>query len=347
MKKVGILTGGGDAPGLNAVIRAVVYKADTEGYEVIGIKDGWAGLIENKTMALAKKDVAGLHCVGGTIVGTSRTNPFKTEDGPAKVLRNFNKLGLSGLIAAGGEDTLGAAYKLFQEGLKVVGVPKTIDNDLSCTDQTFGFDTAVSIATEAIDRLHTTAKSHHRILIVEIMGRHAGWITLESGLAGGAHIILIPEVKVNIDEVCQIIKNRYENGENYAIIAASEGATFEMEKGATTAHVLQTKELDEFGHVRLGGIGKTLEKILLKATGFEARSVVLGHLQRGGSPTAFDRNLGTELGVKAMKLAAQEKFGQMATLYKGEITSVDLAKAVGELKTVPLEIYEMAKLFFG
>jgi len=241
---------------------------------------------------------------------------------------------------------LGAAYKLFQEGLKVVGVPKTIDNDLSCTDQTFGFDTAVSIATEAIDRLHTTAKSHHRILIVEIMGRHAGWIALESGLASGAHVILIPEVKVNLDEVCEIIKRRYENGENYCLIAASEGATFEME-GTATAHILQAKELDEFGHVRLGGIGKALEKILSKTTGFEARSVVLGHLQRGGSPTAFDRNLGTRLGVKAMDLVAKEKFGQMAALYKGEVTNVDLARAVGELKTVPKELYEMAKLFFG
>lgn len=346
MKKVGILTGGGDAPGLNAVIRAVVCKADAEGYEVVGIKDGWAGLLERETMSLTKKDVAGIHSVGGTIVGTSRTNPFKTEDGPDKALKNFNQLGLTALIAAGGDDTLGAAYKLFQEGLKVVGVPKTIDNDLSCTDQTFGFDTAVSIATEAIDRLHTTAKSHHRILIVEIMGRHAGWIALESGLAGGAHVILIPEVKVNIDEVCQTIKNRYENGENYAIIAVSEGATFEMEK-VSTDYILQTKELDEFGHVRLGGIGKTLEKILSKATGFEARSVILGHLQRGGTPTAFDRNLGTRLGVKAMELVAQEKFGQMAALYKGEIISVNLAEAVGELKTVPEERYEVAKLFFG
>ncbi|MBU0567696.1 6-phosphofructokinase [bacterium] len=346
MKKVGILTGGGDAPGLNAVIRAVVCKAEAEGYEVIGIKDGWAGLLEKETMPLTKEDVAGIHSVGGTIVGTSRTNPFKTEDGPAKALKNFNELGLSALIAAGGDDTLGAAYKLFQEGLKVVGVPKTIDNDLSCTDQTFGFDTAVSIATEAIDRLHTTAKSHHRILIVEIMGRHAGWIALESGLASGAHVILIPEVKVNLDEVCEIIKRRYENGENYCLIAASEGATFEME-GTATAHILQAKELDEFGHVRLGGIGKALEKILSKTTGFEARSVVLGHLQRGGSPTAFDRNLGTRLGVKAMDLVAKEKFGQMAALYKGEVTNVDLARAVGELKTVPKELYEMAKLFFG
>ncbi|MBU1487307.1 6-phosphofructokinase [bacterium] len=346
MKKVGILTGGGDAPGLNAVIRAVVCKAEAEGYEVVGIKDGWAGLLERETKPLTKEGVAGIHSVGGTIVGTSRTNPFKTEDGSDKALKNFKELDLSALIAAGGDDTLGAAYKLFQEGLKVVGVPKTIDNDLSCTDQTFGFDTAVSIASSAIDRLHTTAKSHHRILIVEIMGRHAGWIALESGLAGGAHVILIPEVKVNLDEVCQIIKNRYENGEKYCLIAASEGATFEME-GVSTAHILQTKELDEFGHVRLGGIGKALEKILSKATGFEARSVVLGHLQRGGSPTAFDRNLGTRLGVKAMDLVAKEKFGQMAALYKGEIIGVDLAKAVGELKTVPKELYEMAKLFFG
>lgn len=345
MKKIGLLNGGGDAPGLNAVTRAIVHKADSLGLEVVGIKDGWAGLLDKKTITLTKERVSDIHKMGGTIIGTSRTNPYKKEGGPEKVLENFEALGLDGLIAAGGEDTLGVANKLYQKGLKVVGVPKTIDNDLSCTDQTFGFDTAVTIATEAIDRLHTTAESHHRCMVVEVMGRHAGWITLESGLAGGAHIILIPEVPFDLDEVCQIVLDRKEKA-GYTLIAASEGARFKTE-GKEADEILQTQELDEFGHVRLGGIGKALERLIEKMSGVETRSAVLGHLQRGGSPTAFDRNLGTRLGVKAVEIAASGQFGQMASLYNGKITSVDLAAAVGKLKTVPQELYEMARLFFG
>lgn len=345
MKKIGLLNGGGDAPGLNAVTRAIVHKADSLGLEVVGIKDGWAGLLEAKTIPLTKDVVRDIHKMGGTIIGTSRTNPYKKEGGEEKALENFKTLGLDGLIAAGGDDTLGVASKLSQKGLKMVGVPKTIDNDLSCTDQTFGFDTAVTIATEAIDRLHTTANSHHRCMVVEVMGRHAGWITLESGMAGGAHIILIPEVPFDLDEVCQIVIDRKEKA-GYTLIAASEGACFKTE-GKESDEILQTQELDEFGHVRLGGIGKALEKLVQGNTGVEARSAVLGHLQRGGSPTAFDRNLGTKLGVKAVELMAEGQFGKMASLFGGKITSVDLSAAVGELKTVPIELYETAKLFFG
>jgi 6-phosphofructokinase 1 len=344
--RIGLLNGGGDAPGLNAVTRAMVHKADPMGIEIIGIKDGWRGLLDMDTMPLNKEMVEDIHKIGGTIIGTSRTNPYKREGGEEKVLKNFDALGLDGLIAAGGEDTLGVANKLSKKGLKVVGVPKTIDNDLSCTDQTFGFDTAVMIATEAIDRLHTTAKSHHRCMVVEVMGRHAGWITLKAGMAGGAHIILIPEVPFDLDEVCEIILNRKKAGKGYTLIAASEGARFKLE-GEEMDEFLQTQELDEFGHVRLGGIGKALEKILQDKTGVETRSVVLGHLQRGGVPTHFDRNLGTRVGLKALELAIEGQFGRMATLYKGEITSVPIEDAVGKLKTVPLELYEEAKLFFG
>lgn len=344
--KIGLLNGGGDAPGLNAVTRAIVYKADSIGVEIIGIKDGWRGLLDMDTMPLTKEVVEDIHKIGGTILGTSRTNPYKKEGGEERVLQNFRDLGLDGLIAAGGEDTLGVANTLYKKGLKVVGVPKTIDNDLSCTDQTFGFDTAVMIATEAIDRLHSTAKSHHRCMVVEIMGRHAGWITLKAGMAGGAHIILIPEVPFDLDEVCKIIVDRKRAGKGYTLIAVAEGARFKLE-GKESDEFLQTQELDEFGHVRLGGIGKALEKILQSKTGVETRSVVLGHLQRGGTPTHFDRNLGTRIGLKALELAIKGEFGKMATLYKGEITSVQLEEAVGRLKTVPIELYEEAKIFFG
>jgi len=346
VKNIGILTGGGDAPGLNAVIRAVVYKASSLGISVLGIKEGWAGLLKGEATLLSKEEVADIYSLGGTIIGTSRTNPYKIEGGSKKAIENFNKLGLDALIAAGGEDTLGVANKLFQEGLRVVGVPKTIDNDLSCTDYTFGFDTAVSIATEAIDRLHTTAKSHRRSLVVEIMGRHAGWITLMAGLAGGAHYIIIPEVPFDISEVCQLVKERVEKGKLYTIIAVSEGARFATDQ-EKTGHFLQNQELDAFGHVRLGGIGKTLEKIIEKETKVETRSVVLGHLQRGGSPTAFDRNLGTRLGIKAVELAKEGRFGYLACLYENKITAMPLSEAVGKIKTVDPELYEIAKTFFS
>ncbi|MEK6564795.1 MAG: 6-phosphofructokinase [Candidatus Omnitrophota bacterium] len=340
--RIGILTGGGDCPGLNPVIRAVVRKAMNDGFEVIGIKNGWKGLIENDTTALNLDSISGILPKGGTILGTSRTNPYKKEGGLENVKANFKALGLYALIAVGGEDTLGVATKLAKEGLNVVGVPKTIDNDLSATDYTFGFDTALNIATECIDRLHTTAESHHRIMVAEVMGRHAGWIALEAGIAGGADVVLIPEFPIDIEEVCDLIKKRHQRGKTFSIVVVSEGARF---KEATM--VLQEQKLDEFGHVRLGGIGEILAKEIEKRTGYETRVSVLGHIQRGGSPSAFDRVLGTRFGVKAIELVKEKKFGQMVSLSGNKIISVPLEKATGTLKTVDPEYYEIARVFFG
>ena len=340
--RIGILTGGGDCPGLNPVIRAVVRKAMNDGFEVIGIKNGWKGLIENDTITLNFDSISGILPKGGTILGTSRTNPYKKEGGLEKVKANFKALDLCALIAVGGEDTLGVATKLVKEGLNVVGVPKTIDNDLSATDYTFGFDTALNIATECIDRLHTTAESHHRIMVAEVMGRHAGWIALEAGIAGGADVVLIPEFPIDIEEVCALIKKRHQRGKTFSIVVVSEGARF---KEGTM--VLQEQKLDEFGHVRLGGIGEILGKEIEKRTGYETRVSVLGHIQRGGSPTAFDRVLGTRFGVKAVELVKEKKFGQMVSLSGNKIISVPLEKATGTLKTVDPEYYEIARVFFG
>lgn len=340
-KRVGVLTGGGDCPGINPVIRGVVRKALKEGYEIIGIKNGWKGLIENDTQTLDLNSVSGILPKGGTILGTSRTNPYKNEKDAQKAKVNFKSLNLSALIAIGGEDTLGVAYKLYQDGFNVVGVPKTIDNDLSATDRTFGFDTAVNIATEAIDRIHTTAESHHRVMVIEVMGRHAGWIALESGLAGGADVILIPEFPIIIEDVCRIIKSRHSRGKTFSIVVVAEGARMEEKE------ILQEKKLDAFGHVRLGGIGQILSEQIEKHTGFETRVTVLGHIQRGGTPTAYDRVLGTRYGVKAMELVIAGKFGQMASLQGNKIESVPLQEAVGTLKTVPQELYDMARIFFG
>jgi phosphofructokinase-like protein len=342
MKKVGILTGGGDCPGLNPVIRAVVRYAIKENYEVIGIKNGWKGLVENDTLKLDLTAVSGILPKGGTILGTSRTNPYKKEGDKEKVKENFKKLGLEALIAVGGEDTLGVANKLYKEGLNVVGAPKTIDNDLSCTDVTFGFDTAINIVTEAIDRLHTTAESHHRVMVVEVMGRHAGWIALESGIAGGADVILIPELPIDMDYVCKIIKDRYARGKSFSIVVAAEGANFKESDLVT-----QEEKLDAFGHVRLGGIGQRLSEQIEKRTGYETRLTVLGHIQRGGTPTAFDRVLGTRFGVKAMELVLKKDYGKMTSLQGNNIIAVPLEAAVTKLKTVDMELYEVAKIFFG
>ena len=340
-KKVAILTGGGDYPGINPVIRAIVRKGLNEGYEILGIKNGWKGLIEKDVVPLDLNSVSGILPKGGTILGTSRTNPYKDKKDVDKVKENFKALKIEVLIAIGGEDTLGVANRLYKEGLNIVGVPKTIDNDLSATDRTFGFDTAVNIATEAIDRIHTTAESHHRVMVVEVMGRHSGWIGLEAGIAGGADAILIPEFPIDIDEICTLIKKRYNRGKNFSILVVAEGAKFKEEQ------VLQEKELDAFGHVRLGGIGQVLSKEIEKRTGFETRVTVLGHIQRGGTPTAYDRVLATRYGVKAMELVIEGKFGQMVSLQGNEIISVPLEKAVGTLKTVPVELYNIAKIFFG
>jgi len=342
MARIGILTGGGDCPGLNSVIRAVFRKAMKENYEVIGIKNGWKGLIENDTEALTLQSVSGILPKGGTILGTSRTNPYKKEGDVQKVVSNYKTLKLDALIAIGGEDTLGVATKLAKEGINVVGVPKTIDNDLSATDYTFGFDTAINIATECIDRLHTTAESHHRIIVVEVMGRHAGWIALESGIAGGADIILIPEMPIDMDEVCALIEKRHNRGKTFSIVVVAEGAQF---KEGTM--VLQEQKLDEFGHVRLGGVGEILAKEIEKRTGYETRVSVLGHIQRGGTPTAFDRVLGTRFGVKAVELVKEKKFGYMVALSANKIISVPLEAATGKIKTVDPDYYEIARVFFG
>jgi len=343
MAKIGILTGGGDCPGLNPVIRAVVRRSINEGFQVVGIKNGWKGLIEKDTVPLTLEAVSGILPKGGTILGTSRTNPYKKENGVQKVKENYASLGLDALIAVGGEDTLGVASKLTKDGLtNIVGVPKTIDNDLSCTDYTFGFDTALNTAMECIDKLHTTAESHHRIIVVEVMGRHAGWIAVEAGIAGGADVILIPEMPIDIEEVCGIIKKRHARGKTFSIVVVAEGAQFKKD-----SFVTQEQKLDEFGHVRLGGIGDMLASEIEKKTGYETRVSVLGHIQRGGTPTAFDRILGTRFGVKAVELVITKNFGRMVALSGNKIIDVPLEQAVAELKTVDKEFYEIARVFFG
>lgn len=339
--KIGVLTGGGDCPGLNPVIRAVVRTCLREKYQAVGIRNGWKGLVDNETQVLDLATVSGILHRGGTILGTSRTNPYKDPAKLESAKSNFKKMGLDALIAIGGEDTLGVASKLYKDGFNVVGVPKTIDNDLSGTDFTFGFDTAVNIAMEAIDRLHTTAESHRRILVVEVMGRHAGWIALHSGIAGGADLILIPEIPIKMDEVVSVIKKRADRGKNFSIIVVAEGAKFDG------SEVLVEQKLDDFGHVRLGGIGELLGAKIEKMTGFETRVAVLGHIQRGGSASAFDRMLGTRFGVKAVELVKEKKFGQMVALNGNQIVSIAIEKAVGALKTVDASFYELAKTFFG
>jgi ATP-dependent phosphofructokinase / diphosphate-dependent phosphofructokinase len=341
MQRVGILTGGGDCPGLNPVIRAVVKRATLDKCQVLGFRNGWKGLIEDEFIILDEQSVSGILPKGGTILGTSRTNPYKKPGDLDKVKSTMNKHNLDALIAIGGEDTLGAGNKLFKDGVKVVGVPKTIDNDLNATDYTFGYDTALNIAMECIDRLHTTAESHNRVIVVEIMGRHAGWITLEAGLAGGADVILIPEIPVEIDKVCELIKKRHARGKTFSIVAVAEGTEMKDKSNAVD------QKLDQFGHVRLGGIGQTIGELIEAKTGFETRVTVLGHIQRGGSPTAFDRVLGTRFGVKAYEMAKEGKFGHMVSLQGRNMVAVPLADAVGSLKTVPKEYYDTASIFFG
>ena len=340
--RIGVLTGGGDCPGLNAVIRAVVRKGvEVYEHEFVGFRDGWRGPLEGVTMELGVPQVRGILPRGGTILGSSRTNPIKVDGGVARIEANLRELAIDALIAIGGEDTLGVATRLAELGLNVVGVPKTIDNDLGATDYTFGFDTAVQIAVDAIDRLHTTAESHHRALIVEVMGRHAGWIALHSGLAGGANVILIPERPFDIDLVCEYVTARFKR--HYApIIVVAEGA-----EPAEGTLALQAGELDAFGHVRLGGIGAVLEREIEARTGFESRQTVLGHVQRGGTPTAYDRILATRFGLHAIDAVHEGDSGVMVALRGTDIVRVPLADATRELKTVPLDRYAEAQVFFG
>ena len=343
MKKIGILTGGGDCPGLNAVIRAVVKKSIKYHWEVIGILDGWKGLIEGNTLPLTDQHISGILPKGGTILGTSRTNPFKDQKNVDALLANMKKYKLDALIAIGGEDTLGVALKLYKMGVPVVGVPKTIDNDISGTDYTFGFDTAVSIVTDAIDRLHTTAESHHRIMVLEVMGRHAGWIATVSGIAGGADEILIPEIPFHIDDVCNNLKARHNRGKKFSIVVISEGA-----KPSDTDHFeTLSADKDEFGHIRLGGIGQRLAKEIEKRLGVETRFTVLGHVQRGGSPTAYDRVLATRYGVAAVELVKEGLFGKMVALRGYKIVPVNLTDSVTKLRTVDMDLYAIATTFFA
>jgi 6-phosphofructokinase 1 len=342
--RIGLLTGGGDCPGLNAVIRAVVRKGiDAYGDQLIGFRDGWRGVLEGHFDELTHESIRGILPRGGTILGSSRTNPYKREDGLETVRETLADFHIDGLIAIGGEDTLGVANRLQGDGIDVIGVPKTIDNDLGGTDVTFGFDTAMSIATEAIDRLHTTAESHNRILVVEVMGRTAGWIALHSGIAGGADVILIPEQPFDIDQVCRLINRRHERGRYFSIVVAAEGAT--PREG--TMDVSRANMVDEFGHPRLGGIGYALEREIEQRTGYETRATVLGHVQRGGTPTPFDRVLATRLGLAAIDAAHDGQWGMMAALHSTRIELVRLADAVAEVRHVPVEEYEGYDVLFG
>ncbi|MGA2603818.1 MAG: 6-phosphofructokinase [Verrucomicrobiia bacterium] len=353
MKRIGTLTGGGDCPGLNAVIRAVTRKGLAEGYEVLGFRNGWVGVLKGDYFPLTRDRVSGILPLGGTILGTSRTNP--TDDQLDTLAKHIKGIDLTALIAIGGDDTLSVASRLHKLGVPVIGVPKTIDNDIDGTDQTFGFDTAINIAAEAIDRLHTTAESHSRVLVVELMGRQAGWIALEAGMAGGADLILLPEFPKSLAEICKIIKRRQAGGKNFSIVAVAEG--FKLEG----VEVTSSKELDAFGHIRLGGIGEVLCREIEKITGIESRAVVLGHIQRGGTPSAYDRVLGTRYGVKAVELAMNGEFGKMVALRGPDIVGVTIDSVITEVtdektgqrelrvrnRRVPKELYDVAKVFFG
>jgi len=345
---VGILTGGGDCPGLNAVIRAVTRRSLDRGCRVVGVREGWRGLVENRVEELGQREISGILPRGGTIVGTSRTNPYKSEDGVARVLATAKEIGLDALVAIGGEDTLGVAARLHaEEGFPVVGVPKTIDNDLSGTDYTFGFDTAVFVATEAIDRLHTTAESHNRVMVVEVMGRHTGWIAVMSGIAGGADVILIPEQPMTVEECCDELRRRHGRGKDFSIVVVSEGYELTYASGESRRVAGEPAATDQFGHVRLGGVGDELAREIEERTGFETRVTVLGHVQRGGTPTPHDRVLATRFGLKAADLVEERAWGQMAALQGDTIVAVPLEEAVKELKRVPPEWYDVAKAFFG
>jgi phosphofructokinase-like protein len=340
--RIGILTGGGDCPGLNAVIRAVTRRAITSyGYDVLGIKNGWRGLIDGDVEPLGLYAVSGILHRGGTILGTSRTNPMKNRDDYLRLKDNIKRYEIDAVIAVGGNDTLSAALALYNEGIRVVGIPKTIDNDIMGTDFTFGFNTAVTIVTEAIDRLHTTAESHHRIMVVEVMGRNSGWIAVMSGIAGGADYIMIPEVPYDLEKICAVLKKRHKT-KKFSIVVVAEGAT-----SITGEQVAQKDKLDDFGNIRLGGIGPIIAEKIEKMTGIETRVTILGHIQRGGSPTAYDRVLATRFGVRAVDAVKEKQFGKMVAVRSEEIIMVDLEKAVLENKKVDMKLYEIAEIFFG
>ncbi len=344
-KRIGVLSGGGDCPGLNAVIRAVVIKGlRNYNFKFIGLRDGWSGLLDMDWMNLDRQSVTGILHRGGTILGTSRTNPVKTEQSKAVAIENFRKLRLDGLIAIGGDDTLGAACELYKDGgLPLVGVPKTIDNDVDGTDYTFGFDTAVEIGTEAVDRIHTTAESHNRVMIVEVMGRHTGWIAAYVGIAGGADVICIPEEPFSLEDIVQVINSRRERGKTFSIVVISEGAFPEGKKDA----YLKSDKIDEYGHVQLGGVGVALAKDLEALTGMECRTTILGHVQRGGTPSATDRILGSRYGICAVDMVHNGNWGSMAALKGVEVVPVPLEECMNNIKTLPHELYEVAKVFFG
>ncbi len=346
--RIGILTGGGDCPGLNAVIRAVARRSLDRSHEVVGVREGWRGLVEGNFESLGRREISGLLPRGGTILGTTRTNPFQVEGGPESVLRTFAAERLDALVAVGGEDTLGVAARLYRErDLPVVGVPKTIDNDLSGTDYTFGFDTAVSIATEAIDRLHSTAESHNRVMVVEVMGRHTGWIAVMSGIAGGADVVLIPEHPITVEDACRQLVKRHDGGKDFSIVVVSEGYELTYASGEQRLVAGEARTSDQFGHVVLGGVGDALGREIEERTGYETRVTVLGHVQRGGVPTARDRVLATRFGLKAADLVDAGSFGRMAALHGDAVVDVSLDEATAQLKTVPPEWYDVARAFFG
>jgi 6-phosphofructokinase 1 len=339
MRKIGILTGGADCPGLNSVIRAIVRKSIQEGFVVTGIKNGWLGLIDNDMKVMDLKMISGILDRGGTILGTSRINPLKDIEQVKKIAEHYKRSGIDALIVVGGEETLRVSLELFQKKIiKVVGVPKSIDNSLSGTDYAFGFDTAVNIATECIDRLHTTAESHHRVMVIEVMGRHTGWVALESGIAGGADIILVPEIPVDVSEVCEAIHNRHKRGKSYSIIVLAEGVHCKD-------HPEFRENIDQ-GQI-FGGIGELIAQAIEQKTGYETRVSVLGYIQRGGTPSAYDRLIGTRFGVGAVELVKEEKFGHMVSLRNNMIESVPIASAIEKRKTIDMDMYDMARVFFA
>lgn len=341
--RIGVLTGGGDAPGLNAVIRGLTIRATQLGHEVVGVQRGWKGVLEGDAVPLTAKDVTDIHRTGGTILRSTRTNPVKDDPTVKKAMAGYKSLRLDGLVALGGDDTLGALARLAEEGLNGIGVPKTIDNDLPGTDITFGYDTAINIVMDALDRLHTTAYSHERCLVVEVMGRHAGWITWAAGIAGGAHVILLPEDPFDPEEVAAVVRARDKTDARYTLVAVSEGA----KPVDADSFVTQTAEKDEFGNVRLGGIGEQLAAKIEEMTGKETRHVVLGHLQRGGAPTAFDRLLGTRLGIMAADLAEARSFGKMLSVQGNDIVAEPIAKAAKATRTVPEDLRKLTLYLRG